>query len=114
MSPLDLASTYLEIFCAGGDPEALREILAEDLRFEGPLFRFDSAAEYLAALREDPPLESRYDLLGSFERGSVACLVYRFSKPGLEAPMAQLFETRDGKISRILLIFDSAPFVAGG
>ncbi len=53
MTPLDLALTYMNSLYGDGDFEALRDILADDLIFEGPLFAFDSAAAYLFEVTED-------------------------------------------------------------
>jgi len=110
MTPLDLALTYMNIFYDDGDIEALADILADDLIFEGPLFTFDSAGAYLASLREGPPEGMHYELIKTFADESSACLIYRFSKPGISTPMAQLFEVTSGKINKITLIFDSGPF----
>ena len=41
---------------------------------------------------------------------SSACLIYQFSKPGVSTSMPQTFDTKDGKISSILLIFDTGAF----
>ncbi len=49
-------------------------------------------------------------MIRSFEDKSGACLVYEFAKPGVCTPMTQLFEVRDGKISHILLVFDTGAF----
>lgn len=110
MTSFDLALTYVDSFYGDGDLETVADILAADLIFEGPLFSFDSADAYLASLREEPPAGMQYDLINSFADGSSVCLLYRVSKAGISTPMAPLFEITNGKISKILLIFDSGPF----
>jgi hypothetical protein len=50
-------------------------------------------------------------MISAFEDETSACLVYRFSKPDINTPMAQLFEIDNGKIGKNLLIFDSVPFL---
>lgn len=110
MKPLELALKYMEIFYSNTDIADLDQILAADLSFEGPFFQYDCAANYLESLRDDPREGLAYKLIHSFEDSSSACLVYQFSKPGISIPMAQLFEIEDGKISRIVLIFDTAAF----
>jgi hypothetical protein len=102
----------MDIFFSGEDFSELRHVLAPDLAFTGPFFSFDSAEDYIASLEADPPVECSYELLGSFEKESAACLVYRFAKPGVGTTMAQLFEVGDGRIRKILLVFDTAPFEA--
>lgn len=110
MKPLELAMKFLEIFFSGRDPEELIPLLAPDLDFKGPLFRFDSSRTYVDALKKDPPVDSEYSLIHSFHKASSVCLIYQFSKPGVSVPMAQTFEIVDGKITSILLVFDSAAF----
>jgi len=105
--PLDLARRYLDAFCAGNLSE-LEPLLALTLSFAGPLHTFDSADAYLKALAADPPAGCGYDLLASFENESAACLVYRFTKPGASTTMAQLFEVADGRIRKMVLVFDTA------
>lgn len=110
MKPLALALEYMQAFYSERDTEALGRVLHEDLVFRGPLFEFDSAEDYLDSLRADPPRGMHYEILHSFENGSSACLIYRFSKAGVDTPMAQLFETEGGRIKRILLVFDTKAF----
>ena len=110
MKPLDLALRYMEIIYSEEGPQALKEILAEDVRFEGPFFEFDTADDYIAAMEKYPPKDFQYDLVHSYEDQNSACLIYHFTKPGVKTPMMQFFEVDNQRITRILLIFDSAPF----
>ena len=108
---LELARRYMAVFYSGRDPEELRPILAEDLVFEGPFLRCESADAYIESLRGDSREGLSYEVLHEFESGASACLVYRFSKPGVDTIMAQVFETRGGRIARITLVFDTGAFV---
>ena len=110
MTPLDIALRYMEVFFAGGDIEALRPLLADDFRFEGPFYTFDSADAYIDALKADPPEDFAYTLINVYEGPSSACLIFEFSKPGIRIPMAQLFEIKDDRINKVLLIFDTGAF----
>lgn len=110
MRPLDLAMKYMEIFFSGDDLDELGPLFAPEFTFRGPFFSFDSGKEYIRSLKKDPPKDFDYTIIRSFEDESSACLVYQFSKPGVSVPMAQLFECRNGKISSILLIFDTRAF----
>ncbi len=117
MSPRELALRYLDIFVgtgsAGGAPlEAMLDVLhPTDFRFEGPFAAFDSAAAYVQALRDDPPLNCSYEPIAVLEQRDEACVVYDFVRDELRAKMSQLVRVRDGRICHLLLIFDSAPFV---
>ena len=102
----------MEVFYSDRDLEELSPILADDLVFEGPLLRCASATDYIESLRDDSRDGMAYEMLGAFESGASACLVYRFSKPCVETTMAQLFETRGDRIARITLIFDSGALQA--
>ena len=90
MSALDLARAYMDVFYSGRDVEELRPILADDLVFEGPFLRCASAGEYIDSLRGDSREGMSREMLWEFEDGEFACLVYRFSKPGVETTMAQV------------------------
>ncbi|KAA3642764.1 MAG: nuclear transport factor 2 family protein [Chloroflexi bacterium] len=108
--PLDLALEYMEIVYGERQLEDLYHLLTPDCSFHGPLFQFDTAEGYIKSMLDAPPEDFEYKLRHSFEDANVACLVYDFFKPGIRAPMVQIFETRDGRISKITLIFDTAPF----
>lgn len=110
MRPSDLALKYMEIFFSGENLETLTDLFADDLTFEGPFHSFDTAHDYIASLKSGPPVGLAYEIIHVFEDEHSACVVYQFSKAGISTPMAQLFEVADGKISKILLIFDTGPF----
>ena len=111
LEPLNLAIKYMEIFYDGGDFEELREYLADDLVFEGPFYFYDNANEYIDAMQADPPKGFVYELLRQYEVATSACLIYKFSKPGVSTIMVQTFQIDlKNKISRILLVFDTAQF----
>lgn len=110
MAPLELARAYLDIFTSGEGLERLMDLFAPDLHFSGPFRSFDSARAYVDALAADPVVHCDYQLLAAHEDGASACLVYHFMKPDMDIPMAQVFEVEKGKITSILLIFDTAAF----
>lgn len=106
-TPLQLALRYMEIFYGGCDLEKLAKLFSDNLQFEGPLYRFHSAAEYLQSLQRDPPSEMQYEIMQQFSNDTQACLIYRFHKPGFSTLMAQAFESKHNKLCKIYLIFDS-------
>ena len=107
MKPLELAIAYMDIVFTGQNIDWLSHVLADNFTFKGPFYEFDTAAGYIKSLKSDPPEGFHYEIIEGFERSSSACLVYQFSKPGISVPMAQPFEMSNGKIGKILLIFDS-------
>ena len=108
--PLDLAESYMKSFFGQAPLEMMRTLFAVDLEFEGPLYKSSTAKEYMDKLREDPPTDAHYVMERAYEDENSACLIYRFSKPGVETRMVQTFEIADGKIRKIKLVFDTNAF----
>lgn len=110
MKPLELALKYLEIFFSGENLDELKSLFADNVSFTGPIYQFSSADSYINSLKKDPPKGMKYEIIKSFEYENSACVIYQFTKENVSIPMAQLFETEDGKINKIVLIFDSKDF----
>ena len=110
VKPLELSIRYMEIFYSGNNLEKLTDLLAENLSFRGSLFEFDSSEDYTDSLKKDPPKGMSYEIIKSFEDENSACLIYQFSKGNISTTMAQLFEVKDERISKINLIFDTNAF----
>jgi len=105
LRPSQLAEQYIQAFCAG-DLEALRDILADDLSFRGPLFEFSSAAAYLESLEEHPLARSDYRILSVLEDGQSAAVFWEYQKSDTSLLLAQLFKSDGERISEIVLVFD--------
>ena len=90
--------------------EDMKSILSDDLSFEGPFHKFNSASDYYESLLENPPKDVKYILEESFENENSVCLVYLFLKSGIKTRMVQTFEISNGKISKIRLVFDTNAF----
>ncbi len=110
MSPLELAKKYMHIVFTSGKFDELQDILAHDLKFNGPLYEFYTADSYLKSMQEAPPKEFEYEIIKSYEDESSACLLYNFKKPGISTLMTQTFETQNDKITSIMLVFDTSVF----
>lgn len=110
MTPLALATGYMDALFGEPDIDALADLLAPDLDFTGPFVTFDNAADYLDTLRASPPVGWRYQIIDAFDGDTTACLICSFARPGLETPMTLYVSERDGKIAKILLIFDTGMF----
>lgn len=108
MTPLELARRYMDIVFSGRDFERLRPLLADDFTFEGPLYQYGSADEYIAALTADPPQGFAYETIRAYEDGPSACLLYTFAKPGFTTNMAQWWEVEGGRVRRTVLVFDAS------
>lgn len=101
----------MDILFNNGELDNLLDLFADNFHFSGPFYEFGSAQAYVDALKAGPPRDFSYETIGAWENESSACIMYRFSKPGVSVPMSQYFETSNGKISRMLLVFDTAPFI---
>ena len=109
--PLELAESYMKSFFGQAPLEMMNTLFADDLVFEGPFQKSSSAKEYMDTLREDPPKNVHYTLEKTYGDENSACLIYMFSKPGVETRMVQTFEIANDKICRINLVFDTKAFV---
>lgn len=108
--PLDLVESYMKSFFGQAPLEMLKNLLADDLKFDGPFHKSSTVKEYLDSLRENPPMNASYKTEETFESENSVCLIYMFSKPGVKTRMAQTFEISDGKICKIKLVFDTSEF----
>ena len=109
MTSKQLAEQYMACFYGEAPLASMRAFLADDLIFEGPMFRFNSADAYMQSLLKEPSNAS-YELVYQFQTKDSVCFVYKFFKQELETLMSQTFECVEGKIQKIVLIFDSAVF----
>ena len=105
----DLASDSIRAFCAG-DFRTLKSLLAADVRISGPLGEFASSAAYLGDLALDLPARCGYTILSITENGDCVSVFWRYEKPGKPLLIGQLFRICNGRITDILLIFDTKNF----
>jgi len=110
MKAAELALKYLEVFFSGENLDELKSLLADNFSFAGPFYQFSSADSYINSLQADPPKGMKYEIIKLFEDKNSACIIYQFTKENVSTPMAQLFETENGKLNKIVLIFDSKDF----
>ncbi len=111
MSPLSLAKNYMSSFFGDALLADMRSVLADDLEFIGPFYRFNRADDYIASLEENPPEGVSYQIIQEYENDASCCIIYSFKKTGVDTVMAQLFEVNEGKIAKIRLIFDASKFL---
>ena len=109
MSNREMAMEFLKCFCAG-DIDGLAPLLADDLRFKGPLHEFNLSGAYLQSLRDDPPDKCSYRVLSLTQAADHVSIYYDYEKDDGALTVAQLFGFANGKISEILLVFDSRGF----
>ena len=107
MRPIELGQKCIDYIFNKRDYKALEKLLAKDLHFRGPLYNFDTAKDYIKALKADPPTDFTYNMIGAYEDYSSSCLVYEYSKAGKTVTVSQIFEIENDKIQSILIIYDS-------
>jgi len=116
-------STALEVTNAyyaawgSGDFDGLRQILADDFTAHGPLRDFDDPDSFVAACRQmGASLDGiRLDMVDRMvvDGGDGQVVhAYAFKRGDKEAPVAELFTVKDGKIAGLRIFQDPARFGA--
>jgi len=100
----------MTILFGDGDLEQLMTLFADEFHFSGPFYEFGSARAYVDALKAGPLRDYSYETIGEFENNDSACILFRFSRPGVSVVMSGYFGISHDKIDKVLLIFDTAPF----
>jgi hypothetical protein len=95
-----------------GDFTAARKLLSDSLAFQGPFDTFTKPEPYLEALKKLHPIVKGVKIHKLFVDGGDACLLYDMetSTPAGTAFVAEWYQVRDARISRIRVVFDARPF----
>ncbi|MEQ8694615.1 MAG: nuclear transport factor 2 family protein [Gammaproteobacteria bacterium] len=96
---------YLTAFC-NNDVAGVGATLADDFVLDGPLFKFKSKQDYLAALADDSELKSRFEIIELLEEENTVSVYYDYIKPSGKVTVSQLFWFKNAKIRKTLLVFD--------
>lgn len=94
-----------------GEVLRMKEVLAEDLLFDGPFEKHKSAASFISAC-ERMASDSKFQNIKvkpktTVVSGKEAVALYEFeSGSGESVPMAEYFRVEGGKIQEIRLFFD--------
>jgi hypothetical protein len=93
----------------GGDMEAARVYLADDLDFQGSIDTFHRADDFIIALTMFQKMLNRVTLIDSFYSDSGAALLYDCDTmtPAGVLRTAEFFTVTGGKIKSIRLVFDA-------
>jgi hypothetical protein len=97
-----------------GDFSAARNLMYDDMVFEGPIDTFDKADDYLAANKRLSSIIQRIDLKKIFVDGNDVCVLYNMvtNTPAGTAFIAEWYQIKGGKIAYIRAVFDARPFAA--
>src|SRR5690348_9843197 len=107
----DIALAFLRAYYRG-EPESIREVLAEDVCFEGPGAKFSGAERLVATSAHVAPSATRLDVRKVFVDKDDVCIIYdvQLNHEVQSLTAAQWFVLHEGKIASMRMIFDSAPF----
>jgi len=99
-----------------GDFEGLTQLLTEDFQFRGPMGDADGAAAFVEQIRRNAPMFGTVTFadVRRLVDGQRVVSLYTFAAGPARVPMAEAFEMRGDRISRIDLYFDPTPLVRGG
>jgi ketosteroid isomerase-like protein len=92
------------------DFAAARELLADDLRFEGPIDRFESADDYIKAISALYGMVKGVEHQATVAQGDDVAVFYVLNTPVANAPVAEWYTVRDGRVVQLRAYFDARPF----
>ena len=108
-TPIDVVNHYNRALGAR-DFTAARALMADNLRFEGPIDRFDRADDYLKAIKGLFGMVKGIEHQATIGEGEDVAVFYLLDTPVAKAPVAEWYTVRDGKITRLRAYFDARPF----
>lgn len=97
-----------------GDFVSARNLMQDNMIFEGPLDTFNKADDYLAATKKLSSIIQRVDLKKVFFDGNDVCVLYDMvtNTPAGTAFIAEWYQVKGGKIAYVRAVFDARPFAA--
>jgi limonene-1,2-epoxide hydrolase len=95
---------------AARDFAAARALLADSLRFEGPIDHFDRADDYIKAISGLYGMVKSVEHQATIAEGVDVAVFYLLDTPVAKAPVAEWYRVRDGKIVELRAYFDARPF----
>jgi ketosteroid isomerase-like protein len=92
--------------------DRLGGVLSKDFVFRGAMDSADGPDAFIALAKRNAPMfdGASFGAPRQVVDGDRLVMLYDFSVRGITVPMAEAFEARDGRISRIDLYFDPTPF----
>lgn len=92
------------------DFAAARGFLVDDLRFEGPIDRFQKADDYIGAITQLYGMVKGIEHQATIADGDEVAVFYMLDTPVAKAPVAEWYTVRGGKIVQLRAYFDARPF----
>ncbi len=112
MSGGDVVREFLrQLFSGKIELAQVRSLLTDDFTFRDPLMSADGADDYISQLKAlGEGLTLQGDVRAIVGEGDVVAALVDFEGPSGKIAYAQWFTLRDGKISRLEVIYDPRPF----
>ena len=111
-TPTQAAAAYFDSWRAG-DAAALRELLADDVSFVGPLGQADNAEDCLRGLTGLAGLTTGIEVLRVFQDGDDVLTWFELRTSVADpVPVANWSRVVDGRITRIRVAFDARGLAA--
>ena len=97
-----------------GDFTAARQLLHDDLAFQGPIDGFNKADDYIEATKRLANIIQSVDVKKVFADGNDVCVLYDMvtNTPAGTAFIVEWYQVRDEKIGALRAVFDARPFAA--
>jgi len=104
-----VVAAYFVAF-ARGDVAAARQLLWDDLAFQGPIDTFNNADDLIKSLTALAPIVQGIEQRRVLVDGDDVATFYDMRTPMGTSPIAEWHHVRDGKIDAIHVYFDARPF----
>lgn len=113
MNYKEIVQTYFDTYFSGKARHSkVRELLADDFTFRGPLMKADSAEEYLERLTAfGDELEMHAEVQSLVWEGFQVAALVDFQGPEGNIKYAQWFTFKGDKIQRLEVVYDPRPFL---
>jgi limonene-1,2-epoxide hydrolase len=112
-SAIEVVESY-QAALGKGDFASARNLMQDNMIFEGPIDTFNKADDYLAANKRLASIVQHIDLKKVFADGDDICVLYEMvtNTPAGTAFIAEWYQVKGGKIAFIRAVFDARPFAA--
>ena len=97
---------------AARDFSAARGLLADNLRFDGPIDQFERADDYIKAISGLYAIVKGIEPKATVADGENVAVFYVLQTVVANAPVAEWYTVRGGKIVHLRTYFDARPFAA--
>jgi hypothetical protein len=88
-----------------------RELLHDDVSFEGPIVGFSDADAHLASLQRLSGIVTGAEKKKVFVDGDDLCVIYDLkTAPVPSTRTCEWYRVRDGKLASVSVVFDARPF----